>query len=108
MIITKKRSFYEKFDTELKVPPSLKVQVWDNDSFSPDDFLGTLSLNLSNCPIPTTSAKKCRLKKKLRRMNLFEVGKIKGWFPVYGSDENVKSDGFVQTVSDFFCTFLNY
>uniref|UniRef100_A0A336LYI1 CSON008109 protein n=1 Tax=Culicoides sonorensis TaxID=179676 RepID=A0A336LYI1_CULSO len=77
MIITKKKSFYEKFDTELKVPPLLKVQIWDNDSFSPDDFLGTLSLNLSNCPIPTKTAEKCHLSKKLKRMNLFNERKGK-------------------------------
>lgn len=87
MIIKKKKIFFEKFDTESKVPPSLKVQIWDNDSLSADDFLGTLSLNLSSCPIPTKTAQKCRLKKKLKRVNVFNIGHVKGWFPVYGNDE---------------------
>lgn len=98
MIITRKRTFFEKFDTELKVPPSLKVQIWDNDSLSPDDFLGTLSINLSNCPIPSETTQKCRLKKNLKRVNLFDVGKVKGWFPVYGNDENPGGGTIIQTV----------
>lgn len=85
MIIIQKKSFYEKYDTELKVPPILKVQIWDNDSFSADDFLATMYLNLSYCPVPAETAKKCRVKKKLKRMNLFNMKKIRGWFPVYGT-----------------------
>ena len=28
---------------EERLPPTLIIQVWDNDSFSPDDFLGSVS-----------------------------------------------------------------
>lgn len=95
MVLTRKKTFYEKFDTELKIPATLKVQIWDNDSFSPDDFLGTTTLNLSSLPMPAATAKKCHLGKELMHMNLFHEGKVKGWFPVYGS--SAKSE-IIQTV----------
>lgn len=94
MVIKKKKPFYEKYDTEVKVPATLKVQIWDNDSFSPDDFLGTTTLNLSNLPAPAPTSKKCRLGKNFVRLNLFHEPKIKGWFPVIGTG----SKGITQTV----------
>ena len=33
--------FYNLTKTEKRLPPILTVQIWDNDLFSPDDFLGT-------------------------------------------------------------------
>lgn len=32
--------FWSLDETEEHLPPTLVVQVWDNDAFSPDDFLG--------------------------------------------------------------------
>lgn len=32
--------FWNLDETVLKVPPKLILQVWDNDTFSADDFLG--------------------------------------------------------------------
>ena len=32
--------FWSLDTTEERLPPTLVIQVWDNDSFSPDDFLG--------------------------------------------------------------------
>ena len=34
--------FWSLDSHEERLPPTLVVQVWDNDSFSPDDFLGLL------------------------------------------------------------------
>lgn len=101
MIIKKNKKFLEKLNTESKVPPSLKIQIWDNDSLSSNDFIGTLSLNLSKCQIPTKNAKKCRLKNYRKRLNVFNARKLKGWFPVYGNDENQESFAIVQTVNFF-------
>lgn len=96
MVVTKKKQIYEKFDTEIKVPAALKIQIWDNDSFSADDFLGTTTLNLSNFGMPAATVKKCRLGKELMQLNLFHENKVKGWFPVYGTSSDMK---IVQTVS---------
>lgn len=89
----------EVFDTELKVPAVLNLQVWDNDIFTPDDFLGTLSVNLSHYSKPPRTAANCSLKKMSNiHENLFAMkGSIRGWFPVYGKkDEN---ETIEQTVS---------
>jgi len=40
MIIRKKEHFYSLTETEKRLPPVLAVQIWDNDIFSPDDFIG--------------------------------------------------------------------
>lgn len=41
MVVKKKEHFYNLTKTEKHLPPILTVQIWDNDLFSPDDFLGT-------------------------------------------------------------------
>lgn len=41
-ISVKKKEYFWSYDaTELTIPPILNLQVWDNDKFSADDFLGT-------------------------------------------------------------------
>ena len=44
MVVRKKEHFWSLDETEERVPPRLIVQVWDNDQFSPDDFLGRSDL----------------------------------------------------------------
>ena len=41
MVVKKKEHFYNLTKTEKRLPPILTMQIWDNDLFSPDDFLGT-------------------------------------------------------------------
>lgn len=96
MIITKKKNPFEKFDTEIKMPAILHLQIWDNDTFSCDDFLGTVNINLSHFPQLASTPEKCIMKKGVDYENLFaNDGSIRGWCPVYGkSDEKI-----VQTVS---------
>lgn len=49
MVVVRKRNFYEKQDTQLKIPAQLNVQLWDNDSFSADDFLGLFFVHVVIC-----------------------------------------------------------
>lgn len=95
MVVTRKKSFYEQFDTEQKVPPLLTVQVWDNDIFSRDDFLGTLNLNLAQLLRPATKPGKCSLQPsddpataREQYLNLFREEKIRGWYPIVGKINN--------------------
>jgi Ca2+-dependent lipid-binding protein len=97
MLVTKKRLYHEKYDTILKVPATLHIQVWDNDTFSPDDFLGSMSMNLSSIPEPAATLDKCDFRKIKKHLNLFQNGVVRGWFPVLGSLQNGSSLG--QTVS---------
>ncbi|KXJ78396.1 hypothetical protein RP20_CCG004777 [Aedes albopictus] len=98
MVVSRKKSFYEQLDTEQKVPPLLTVQVWDNDLFSRDDFLGTLNLNLAQLLRPAAKPAKCALQSPaaIRRdqyLNLFREEKIRGWYPVVGK----VNDRIIQT-----------
>lgn len=38
--IQKKEHFWSLDATELSIPPILNLQIWDNDKFTSDDFLG--------------------------------------------------------------------
>ena len=38
--VKKKERFWSYDATESLLPPVLNLQIWDNDKFSPDDFLG--------------------------------------------------------------------
>ncbi|KAL6039288.1 hypothetical protein STEG23_011201 [Scotinomys teguina] len=40
-IVSKKEHFWSIDQTEFRVPPRLIIQIWDNDKFSLDDYLGT-------------------------------------------------------------------
>lgn len=97
-MITKTIRKFEKVESEVKIPAILNLQVWDNDTLSPDDFLGSLSINLSNFPSPFAAPEKVR-KRKVDELNenLFATDdSIRGWFPVYGNVEGV--EGNKQTV----------
>jgi hypothetical protein len=94
MIIRRKANTFEKFDTEVKMPAVLNLQLWDNDSFSRDDFLGTASINISHFPQFSPTSDKCTMRKNSNYENLFAVdGSIRGWCPVYGK----KNEGIMQT-----------
>jgi hypothetical protein len=88
MIITRRKNPFEKFDNEIKIPAVLNLQIWDNDTFSPDDFLGAIAINLSHFQQFAPSPEKCSLRKGLNFDNLFAVdGSLKGWCAVHGKEE---------------------
>ena len=85
------------------------MQIWDNDLFSPDDFIGehefstiiklklssslpgTLDFNLNAISEPTSTADKCTLEQfeneDRKISDLFKRKRIKGWWPSYKVDD---------------------
>ena len=57
MVVKKKEHFYSIDKHEEKHPAVFCVQIWDNDIFHADDFLGVLELNLNKMPKPAKFAK---------------------------------------------------
>ena len=46
MVIKKKEHFFSLDKHEEKYPVTFVAQIWDNDIFTPDDFLGYLHVNV--------------------------------------------------------------
>lgn len=92
-IVSKKEHFWSIDQTEFRVPPRLIIQIWDNDKFSLDDYLGFLELDLHHTIIPAKSSEKCNLDMipdwkatnplKAKTASLFEQKSMKGWWPCY-------------------------
>ncbi|XP_048509552.1 otoferlin-like [Athalia rosae] len=84
MLVKKKLSLFSKDATAQKFPCRLNLQVWDNDHFSPDDFLGSLTIDLPKIPKGSANSKNCTLKlmdPDAPTINLFKAMRIKGWWP---------------------------
>ncbi|EPY87379.1 dysferlin isoform 14 [Camelus ferus] len=94
-IISKKDAFWRLDKTESKIPARVIFQIWDNDKFSFDDFLGSLQLDLNRMPKPAKTAEKCFLDQlddtfhPERFVSLFEQKTVKGWWPCV-ADEGEK------------------
>ncbi|CAK6436265.1 unnamed protein product [Pipistrellus nathusii] len=96
-LVAKKEHFWSLDQTEFRVPPKLIIQIWDNDKFSLDDFLGFLELDLHRTIIPAKSSEKCHLDMipdlnamdplKVKTASLFEQKSMRGWWPCYRDQE---------------------
>ncbi|XP_076243958.1 fer-1-like protein 6 [Calliopsis andreniformis] len=96
MIVRRKISVLARSETEEKLPCKLYLQVWDNDHFSPDDFLGALTLDLARMPRGSANSKNCTLKllkPSLPTIDLFKVTRTKAWWPFVRS---VGAQDYVQ------------
>ncbi|XP_061204265.1 fer-1-like protein 5 [Neopsephotus bourkii] len=98
-VLPGRKHFWSLDETVLKVPPKLILQVWDNDKFSADDFLGVLELDLTRLPLPAPHARSCSLPLPgtprsrwpwawpWRRpqtppcVSLFRQRQVRGWWP---------------------------
>ncbi|XP_021108712.1 myoferlin isoform X1 [Heterocephalus glaber] len=99
-IISKKEHFWSIDQTEFRVPPRLIIQIWDNDKFSLDDYLGFLELDLHHTIIPAKSSDKCNLDMildfkavnplKTKTVSLFEQKSMKGWWPCYADKDGCR------------------
>lgn len=100
--VAKKDHFWSLDETVELQRPILHLQIWDNDVFNPDDFLGTIELDLTRLLKPAKSAEKCSLQMlpdvaassnaqkaigSETLLNLFECRRQRGVWPCY-SDEN--------------------
>ncbi|XP_078695252.1 myoferlin-like [Branchiostoma floridae x Branchiostoma belcheri] len=93
MSITKKSHVWSIDKTERREYPKLLIQLWENDKFSPDDYLGMLTLNLVNMVQPVAMAKDCKTAVEegegVKNVSLFHVRRLKGWWPC----QRMKQDG---------------
>nr|XP_057917197.1 myoferlin-like isoform X2 [Doryrhamphus excisus] len=91
-LVSKKEHFWSLDKTEFRIPPKLIVQIWDNDKFSLDDYLGTLELDLHNLVPPAKTPEKCSLsmmdnveveapQKMEAAKSLFAQQSVRGWWP---------------------------
>lgn len=97
--VSKKEHFWSLDNTEFRIPPKLLIQIWDNDKFSLDDYLGFAELDLHNTVVPAKVPQKCSLDmipeykpmnslKTVKTASLFEQKSMRGWWPCY-----VEKDG---------------
>ncbi|KAJ3585515.1 hypothetical protein NHX12_014234 [Muraenolepis orangiensis] len=77
--------FWSVDKTEMKVRPKLTIQIWDNDKFSFDDYLGHVELDLNSMVRPAKTSEKCSLELLQQppdhRVSLFQQKTVKGWWP---------------------------
>uniref|UniRef100_A0A8C4XTU6 Dysferlin n=1 Tax=Falco tinnunculus TaxID=100819 RepID=A0A8C4XTU6_FALTI len=94
--ISKKEHFWSLDKTENKIPPQLIFQIWDNDKFSFDDYLGSIQMDLNRMPKPAKTAEKCSLElvdetlSASRFVSLFEQKTVKGWWPCVTEEDQKK------------------
>uniref|UniRef100_A0AAY4D2T6 C2 domain-containing protein n=1 Tax=Denticeps clupeoides TaxID=299321 RepID=A0AAY4D2T6_9TELE len=99
-LVSRKEHFWSLDQTEFRIPPKLTIQIWDNDKFSLDDYLGTLELDLLHMIPPAKTHEKCSLKmipevmgnsptKTLPPNSLFAQKSVRGWWPCM-MEENEK------------------
>ncbi|XP_074141635.1 LOW QUALITY PROTEIN: dysferlin [Sminthopsis crassicaudata] len=85
--VAKKERFWNLDKKESKIPANVIFQIWDNDKFSFDDYLGSLQLDLHRMPKPAKTAEKCSLDQlddvfhPESFVSLFEQKSVKGWWP---------------------------
>lgn len=102
MVIKEKEHFWSLDETEKRMPPMLTLQIWDNDMFSKDDFLGSVELNLNSMPDMAKTSDKCTLDqlpqfnktgKKVKMVSLLEKKKMNGFWACYSNDKELLAEG---------------
>uniref|UniRef100_A0A9J8B1N9 Myoferlin n=1 Tax=Cyprinus carpio carpio TaxID=630221 RepID=A0A9J8B1N9_CYPCA len=91
-LVSKKEHFWSLDKSEFRIPPKLIVQIWDNDKFSLDDYLGAIELDLQHLINPAKTPEKCSLSmvpdgttppKSDQFKSLFDQKSVRGWWPCY-------------------------
>ncbi|KAK5890071.1 hypothetical protein CesoFtcFv8_013638 [Champsocephalus esox] len=84
VVVSKREHIFSLDKTEQKLPAILSLQVWDFETLSSDDFLGTLELDLHGFPRGTKTAKSCKvdmLTEGTERISIFQQKRSRGWWP---------------------------
>ncbi|KAK5860785.1 hypothetical protein PBY51_022243 [Eleginops maclovinus] len=84
VVVRKKEHIFSLDKTEQKLPAILSLQVWDFETLSSDDFLGTLELDLHGFPRGAKTAKSCKvdmLTDRTDRISIFQQKRSRGWWP---------------------------
>uniref|UniRef100_A0A673A6A3 Myoferlin n=1 Tax=Sphaeramia orbicularis TaxID=375764 RepID=A0A673A6A3_9TELE len=103
-LVSKKEHFWSLDKTEFRIPPKLIIQIWDNDKFSLDDYLGMVELDLRNLVPPAKTPEKCSLKmiddvemgtphKMEQAKSLFAQQSVNGWWPCFIEQEGNRALG---------------
>uniref|UniRef100_A0A3Q0SXS2 Fer-1 like family member 6 n=1 Tax=Amphilophus citrinellus TaxID=61819 RepID=A0A3Q0SXS2_AMPCI len=90
VVVRKRESIFSLDKTEQKIPAILILQVWDFETLSSDDFLGTLELDLHGFPRGSKTAKLCKvdmLTEGTERISIFQQKRARGWWPFIKSGE---------------------
>lgn len=84
-VVDRKEHFWNIDKAETKLPPKLTIQIWDNDKFSFDDYLGHVAMDLNHMLRPAKSPEICTLQTldqpADKLVSLFEQKTVKGWWP---------------------------
>nr|XP_061799780.1 fer-1-like protein 6 [Nerophis lumbriciformis] len=90
MVVKKRDSIFSLDKTEQKLPAILSLQVWDFETLSSDDFLGTVELDLHGFPRGAKTAKSCKVDiftDGTERISIFQQKRSRGWWPFSKSGE---------------------
>ncbi|XP_040913171.1 fer-1-like protein 6 isoform X2 [Toxotes jaculatrix] len=90
VVVKKRESIFSLDKTEQKLPAILILQVWDFETLSSDDFLGTVELDLHGFPRGAKTAKACKvdmLTDGTERISIYQQKRARGWWPFSKSGE---------------------
>uniref|UniRef100_A0A8C2XFC0 Fer-1 like family member 6 n=1 Tax=Cyclopterus lumpus TaxID=8103 RepID=A0A8C2XFC0_CYCLU len=90
IVVTKKEHIFSLDKSEQKLPAILSLQVWDFETLSSDDFLGTVELDLHGFPRGAKAAKSCKMDMMTdgtERISIFQQKRARGWWPFIKSGE---------------------
>uniref|UniRef100_A0A7N6BLJ4 C2 domain-containing protein n=1 Tax=Anabas testudineus TaxID=64144 RepID=A0A7N6BLJ4_ANATE len=90
VVVRKRENIFSLDKTEQKLPAILIMQVWDFETLSSDDFLGTLELDLHGFPRGAKTSKACKvdmLTDGTEKISIFQQKRARGWWPFSKSGE---------------------
>ncbi|XP_068602838.1 fer-1-like protein 6 [Brachionichthys hirsutus] len=106
LVVRKRESIFSLDKTEQKLPSILILQVWDFETLSSDDFLGTVELDLHGFPRGAKTAKSCKAEiwtDGTEKISIFQQKRARGWWPFSKAGEltgKVEAEFHLVTAED--------